>query len=219
MLTIYGNLQSRTSRCLWALEELGLPYRHVPLAPSSAETRTTTYLALNPSGKVPTLVENDFILTESVAINYYLMSKTPNQLWPSSPQAQARVYQWSSWAATELEYPLTMIVREMRRATAAGTIPDQEFISGCLQSAETILGVLESYLASGPEYVAHADFSVGDINTAISVSFIAPRVDMTRFPDTKAWLERCFARPSWQRVQAIDEEELRAKTSETEATS
>ncbi|ALQ02614.1 MULTISPECIES: glutathione S-transferase family protein [Pseudomonas] len=202
MLTIYGNLQSRTSRCLWALEELGLAYRREPLVAASEQTRTEDYRALNPSGKVPTLVDGDFVLTESVAITYYLASKAPSPLWPTTPHALARVFQWSNWAATDLELPLSTIMREMRRATAAGTPPDQEVIGSALGAAAVTLGSLEAYLANGPQFIAGDDFSVGDINTAVSVSFVAPRVDMAAYPATKAWLERSFSRPAWQRVQA-----------------
>lgn len=211
MLTLYGARQSRASRVLWVLEELCLPYRHVPLAPNTPDLRSPEYLAINPAGKVPTLVEDEFVLTESVAITYYLASKRPNSLWPSDPRALARIYQWSSWASTDLEFPLTTVVCEMRRAAAANTAPDQALIATCLQAAETTLGTLEAHLANGRQYVAHSAFSIGDINTAISVSFVAPRVDMSRFPATKAWLDRCFVRPGWQRVQAIDEDARRAE--------
>lgn len=217
MLTLYGNRQTRAARCLWALEELGLPYRHVPLNPHAGETRNAEYLALNPAGKVPTLVDDDFVLAESVAITYYLASKRQTSLWPSDPCAVARIYQWSSWASAELEFPLTMIVREMRRATSAGEEPNKDLIANCLKATETTLDILESHLAGGRQYVAHSAFSIGDLNTAISVSFVAPRVDMTRLPATKTWLERCLARPAWQRVQAIDEEKRRLEAAEASA--
>lgn len=217
MLTLYGNRQSRAARCLWALEELALRYRHVPLNPNAGETRNADYLALNPAGKVPTLVDDDFVLSESVAITYYLASKRQTSLWPSDPRAVARIYQWSSWASTELEFPLTMIVREMRRAAAANDEPNKDLIANCLKATETTLSTLETHLAAGRQYVAHSAFSIGDLNTAISVSFVAPRVDMSRFLATKAWLERCLARPAWQRVQAIDEDKRRAEAADASA--
>ena len=202
MLTIYGNLQSRTSRCLWVLEELGLTYRREPVTAGSDHTRSEAYLALNPSGKVPTLVDGKFVLTESVAITYYLASKETSPLWPKEPQALARVFQWSNWAATDLEFPLSTILREMRRANAAGTPPDEEIIANALSTAAATLKTLEAYLATGPQFIAGDEFTVGDINSAVSVSFIAPRVDMSAYPATKAWLDRSFARPAWRRVQA-----------------
>lgn len=209
MLTIYGIRQSRAARCLWALEELGLPYRQVPVDFKLGETKTSDYLALNPMAKVPTLVDGDFVLTESMAINYYLASKQPTPLWPADPRRQARIFQWSSWAATELEFPLTVIVREVRRATAAGGTPDAGVVSTNLEATESTLAALEAELAKGSPYIAGNEFSIGDINVAFAVAAAAPRIAMDRFPATRAWLERCLARPAWQRVQAIDEEALR----------
>jgi glutathione S-transferase len=208
MITIYGKKQLRTARCLWALEELGLPYRLVPSDPSAGDTRTAEYLRLNPMGKVPVLVEDDFVLTESVAINAYLASKIDTPLWPKDPKTVARIHQWSSWAITEVEFHFTVMVRELRRA--AGGPPDPQVISGCLSAVAETLKALESWLADGHAYVAGDAFTIGDINTAFPISGISSRIDMAPFPHIRDWLERCTSRPAWQRVQAIDEAALAA---------
>lgn len=203
MLTIYGKKQSRAGRCLWALEELGLAYRQLPVDPFAGDTRTAGYLALNPMAKVPTLVDGDFVLSESVAINIYLAAKQGSPLWPSDLQAQARVNQWSSWATTEIEYHFTQIVREMRRA--AGGTPNQELIAGCLAAVSETMGALEAWLAAGNAYVAGDSFTVGDINTAFPIMGVSQKIDMTPFPTVQAWLGRCVGRDAWKRVMAIDE--------------
>src|SRR5262245_50946421 len=115
MLKIYGWKRSRAIRCMWVMEELGLEYEQVPLNPHAGETRTPEYLALNPSGKIPTLVHDDFVLTESMAINWYLASVFPGTLQPRDPRQAAKVQQWTSWAITELEPPVIAIMREGRR--------------------------------------------------------------------------------------------------------
>ena len=208
-LTLYGGVQTRAGRCLWALEELGLPYRLVPVMPAVGDTRTPTYLALNPLGKVPTLVHDDFVLTESTAINAYLVELAPTPLWPTDARSRARIHQWSSWATTELEYHLTVMVREVRRAAPGA--PDGAVIKACLEGCEASLAALESHLAQNTPnraYVAGEAFTMGDVNTAFSVNFVASRIAMDRFPKAQAWLARCLARPAWARVTAINEAAL-----------
>jgi glutathione S-transferase len=197
MLTIYGTKQSRAGRCLWALEELGLAYQHNPVNPHTGGTRNEAYLKLNPLGKVPTLTDGDFVLTESVAICYYLASKQPTPLWPDDLQARARIYQCSSWATTELEFHLTMWIRE-KRGNA-----DAALMTKYLENAAISLSALEIRLTASP-YVAGASFTIGDINAASSLAMGAALLDMSAFPASKAWLEKCLARPAWQKVQTLD---------------
>lgn len=206
MLTIYGTKPSRVARCLWALEELSLPYRQLPVPDSKA----AEFLALNPMGKVPVLVDGDFILTESVAITAYLATLTPNTLLPTDARSRARMDQWTSWAITEVEFHFTVMVREIRRAGQAGEAPDGAVVGNCLAGVTDTLGALEKHLAAGHAYVAGDVFTLGDINTAFPIAGIAPRIDMSRFPAIADWLARCTARPAWQRVQAIDDSALLA---------
>jgi len=206
MLTIYGTKPSRVARCLWALEELGLPYTQVAVPDSKAER----FLALNPMGKVPVLVDGDFVLTESVAITAYLATLTPNALLPTDARARARMDQWTSWAITEVEFHFTVMVREIRRAGQAGEAPDSGLVGACLKGTADTLGALEKYLAAGNAYVAGDSFTLGDINTAFPIAGIAPRIDMSACPAISDWLARCTARPAWQRVQAIDDSALLA---------
>ncbi|WP_068076638.1 glutathione S-transferase family protein [Novosphingobium lentum] len=204
MLTIYGTKPSRVARCLWALEELGLAYTQVAVPDSKAPA----YLALNPMGKVPVLVDGDFVLTESVAITAYLASLQPSELLPSAPRLRARIDQWSSWAITEVEFHFTIMVREIRRAGQAGEAPNGDVVATCLANVAVTLGALETHLAAGNAYVAGDGFTIGDINTAFPISGIAPRIDMAPFPLIADWLARCTARPAFLRVQAIDESGL-----------
>src|SRR5258707_6570236 len=115
MLKIYGWKRSRVVRCMWVMEELGLQYEQIPLNPNEGQTRTPDYLALNPQGKIPTLVHDDFVLTETMAINSYLASSFPGSLWPATPRGPASLQQCTSWGLSELEPPFVAIGREGRR--------------------------------------------------------------------------------------------------------
>jgi glutathione S-transferase len=203
MLKIYGKRQSRTGRVLWALEELGLAYQQIPVDNANGECKTPAHLALNPMGKVPVLVDDDFILTESVAISYYLAAKQSTPLWPEGLKSRARIFQWSNWAATELEFHLTLWVRERRGAG------DTAVMATHLENARQVLGALEKHLA-GSRYIAGENFTIGDVNTASAVAMGTSLLDMSPFPTIRAWLETCLARPAWKAVQAINEASLTA---------
>jgi glutathione S-transferase len=74
MIKLYGVTASRASRSLWALEEVGVNYEQVPVH-FLADTKKPEYLAINPNGRIPALVDGDFKLFESMAINLYLAKK------------------------------------------------------------------------------------------------------------------------------------------------
>ena len=70
---IYGPAASRAARALWIVHELGIPFEHVAMEMKDA--KGAEYLKINPNGKVPALVDGDFRLFESMAINLYLAAK------------------------------------------------------------------------------------------------------------------------------------------------
>ncbi|MDP1717964.1 MAG: glutathione S-transferase N-terminal domain-containing protein, partial [Burkholderiales bacterium] len=91
MLKTFGMANSRSMRVVWALEEIGAEYEYVKVDLFKGEGRSPAYLAINPAGKVPVLVDGDFTLTESVAILNYLGEKFPaSGLAPAFDQLQAR---------------------------------------------------------------------------------------------------------------------------------
>ena len=85
-LTLYGLGPSRSFRCLWALEEANLDYDYVNLELSSTKeggAKSPEYLGLNIQGKVPTLVHDDFVLTESAAILSYVNDLASQEFVPN----------------------------------------------------------------------------------------------------------------------------------------
>jgi glutathione S-transferase len=202
MLKLYGKQRSRAARCLWLLEEMGLPYNQVPVDTQSGETRTPSYLALNPAGKVPVVDDDGFVLRESIAINAYLVTKAATALWPDDVHTQAHINQWSSWATTEMEIPLNAIFRAKRRAGTTGVEADAAFISDNLELARQTLQVLEKHLVTTP-YVATEAFTLGDINAYTATMLVPMFQDLSGFPAVKEWMMRCSARPAWKRVAAM----------------
>jgi glutathione S-transferase len=113
-LILYGlKGRSRADRVLWVLQELGLPHRFVRLDYIKGENRSEAYLKLNPEGKVPTLVDGGFVLSESMAICFYLCSLSDRVSLVPTEQKQAAVfYQRLFFAVTELEPYLWLADKE-----------------------------------------------------------------------------------------------------------
>ena len=112
-LTIYGTARSRTARVLWMAKELGLAFEHVPLAMGDAALKQPPFLKINPAGRVPAIDDDGFVMAESLAINLYLARKYGDRaspsLAPASREQEAKIWQWSSWAMTDLEVPMNFI--------------------------------------------------------------------------------------------------------------
>jgi glutathione S-transferase len=200
VLKIYGWKRSRAVRCMWVMEELGLAYEQVPLNPHAGETRTPEYLALNPAGKIPTLVHDDFVISESVAINWYLASAFPGTLLPQEKRLAAKVLQWTSWAISELEPPAVSIMREGRRAK--DSVDAARIEAWRAEAHRTIDTVLEPQLGRHPYLLGEA-FTLADLNVA-SVASALPvfEIKLEGHPATAQWMKRCFEREAWARAQA-----------------
>jgi glutathione S-transferase len=106
-LTIYGSPRSRTIRVLRAAEELGLAYEHVPLAADDPCLRQPDFLRINQAGTIPAIVDDDFVLSESLAINLYLAKKygsnAAQPLYPTTIREEAEIWRWTLWAQVHLE--------------------------------------------------------------------------------------------------------------------
>ncbi len=200
MLKIYGQKASRALRCLWVLEELKVPYEHIPLNQNAGETRTPEYLAINPSGKIPALDHDGFVLTETVAINEYLANTFPNALLPRDNQGQAKLHQWTSWALTEVEPNLVGIFKEGRKPREQQDQTRVEFWRS--EALKALRTVIEAHLGSR-QYLLASDFTLADLNVSAILSPIAMiGIDISALPNTDSWLKRCLGRGAYKRAQA-----------------
>src|SRR4029077_20675998 len=100
MLRLYGNPRSRATRCVWMLEEMGEPYELIETSVRPDVLHKPEYLRLNPNARIPTLVDGDVVLWESMAINLYLAQKS-GPMHAASAAATALAAQWSFWAMLE----------------------------------------------------------------------------------------------------------------------
>ena len=112
-IRFWGAGTSRTLRPIWVAEELCIPYELMPIGPRTGETQTDDYTRLNPKQKIPTLVDGDFRLTESVAICRYLIENYPGEAIyrPSTPRDRAREDEWCCYIYGELDETSLYVMR------------------------------------------------------------------------------------------------------------
>lgn len=201
MLRLYGSAKSRALRVLWMLGELGLTFDHRDWLPRSPETRTPEYRALNPNGRVPTIDEDGFILSESMAINFYLAKKHGSPLYPSDPKHEALALQWSLWETDRLDRQVVNYVRHTRDLPEAERKP--EIAEAAWKEVVPALDVLETALAKS-KWLAGPAFSVGDLNVAAAL-YRALAIDLGTWPHVSAWLHGCWERPAAKRARAMRE--------------
>ena len=198
--TIYGLSGSRAIRSLWAIEETGIEYTHVPTHFFN-DSKTPEYLAINPNGRIPALADGDTMLFESMAINLYLTGRYAPQLHPGNDLDLAKTMQWSVWAISEIE-PLQMQI--VVQKFFSGGNPDQSIIDNAGKQLDRPLLVLDTHLAT-TNYLLGDEFSVADLNLA-GVMLLLQMVDFDLSPYGKvsSWLTQCYNRDALKRAQALD---------------
>lgn len=192
-LKVYGVPPTRVLRALWLLNELGLDYELIPTAPFSEETRSPEFLALNPTGKVPVLVDGDTVLTESSAIQLYLAEKFPKTgLIPQGIAERAQMYRWIFFLVTEIEQPLWRIARNTVIYPADKRMPaDIEMATG---ECKAMLAILEKHM-HGRKYLVGERLSVADLNAAYTLDWAREAGMLEDAPVLRAYVEKMYARP------------------------
>ncbi len=202
MITLHGAASSRASRSLLALEELGLPYKQVPLNPWSEAADAETITSINPNARVPVLEDDGLILWESMAINLYLADRYAGPpFWPEQPRDRARVYQWSVWSQTEIDVRARHMARFGDDAPAKQRAEDERLAA---------LAIADRALAGRP-YLLGEVFTLADLNLASTLCepWEKGLVDGELDPadhglDALAdWLARCTGRASYARVRSL----------------
>jgi glutathione S-transferase len=211
-IRLYGISKSRAGRSLWALEEIGLAYEQVPIDYRAGGSRTPEYLAVNPNGRIPTLVDGDLVLYESMAINHYLADRYDGGIRPANPEDRARALMWSFWSTNETENLLRPLIRN--RLAVHPSDRDPQAADHAQALLETPLSILNEHLTRA-HYLVGGRFSVADINVAFGLIWL-PLVDVALegWPALERWIEDCSDRAAYRRVvggaPSFGEEDVRA---------
>jgi len=199
MLQLYGNPRSRAMRCLWMLEEMGKQYQLIEKSTRTDDLQSAEYLQLNPNARIPTLVDGDLALWESMAINLYLAQKYEGPMHCAGPEVLGLAAQWSFWAMLEMEALLLDLLQH--RAVLPEFARDPSYVERDELLLKKPLGVLNDALA-GRDYLVGNSFTVADLNVAgILASGKMGRLNLSGHAEMKRWLDACLARPAYGRVR------------------
>ena len=192
-MKLYEFGPTRSIRVRWTLQELGVPFEATTVNMLAGEHKSPAFLKINPAGKLPALVDGDLMLTESIAIVLYLAEKYPEKgLIPAGLAQRAELYRWLLFAATELEQPLWRIARhtnvypEEKRLSAEVALAREDF--------KPMAAVLEEHL-KGRQFVMGKSVTVADFALAYTLDWANEIHLLDGFPQTKAYMERMYARP------------------------
>ena len=213
-LKIYGIGTSRAARPIWTALELGVPFELISTPYAGGATRTPEFLAINPNGHIPVLIDErpqgPVTVWESMACALYIArvhgQADGQSIAPATPREEAEVLRWSFWTVTELESDaLTVLMHRM-------AMPEGQRKPELADKAESRLkvplAVLEQHLqtqhSQGQAYLAANRFTVADVCVASVASWIRPAAALlAQYPAVSVWLKLCLDRPAQTQARAM----------------
>lgn len=202
-LTFYYAPQSTATVTELVIEELGIPHERVKLDIRAKATQTAEFLALNPNGKVPTIVHDGTPIWESAAITIYLGETfgADKQLWPPAGPQRGEAIKWTVWT----NVTLGDAVYRVGRNTGTWVPVEQQNAKVAELAAEEVqklLGILDQALA-GKSYLTGDHYTLADAHVNSFLDWLRyQKVPMASFSHLNAWAERCMARPAYKKVNA-----------------
>jgi glutathione S-transferase len=199
MLKLYYVPRTRSARPRIVLEELGVPYELVRLDPAKGETRTADHLARQPLGHVPALEDGDVRVFESAAICLYVAERygKGRMLPPEGSAGRAIVYQWITFALSELEAPVSFLAAEGRRPGGGEEARKAELRERFRKAAQAVADVV----AYRPYLLGDAP-CVADVIVAAVLGWAKVLGALDGMPAPAAYVTRMRERPAWKRAVA-----------------
>ncbi len=184
-------------KVLWTCVELGLPLEREDWGGGSRPTSDPQFLALNPKGLVPVLMDGDFVLTESNTICRYLTAvERRTDLLPDTAAGRATVEAWMDWQITELNNAWRAAFMGLVREHPGYT--DREERSASIAAWNAEMSLLDAHLSLTGAYVCGDRFTLADIVLALSTNrWEMTPMDRPDLPAVTAWMDRLAVRPGF----------------------
>ena len=197
MLRVLGRRNSvNVQKVLWALEELTVPYVQEDYGGEFGRVREPDYLALNPNGTVPAVVDDDVVLWESNTIVRYLYQRYGTAGALDAP-ARARRERWMDWQLQSLAAPIQAVFVGLWRTPPEKR--DADAIARGLHTTNRLLGVADGELARAP-WLSGASFDYGDIPVgAWMYRWMSMDIARDTLPRVDDWYRRLCERPGYAR--------------------
>jgi glutathione S-transferase len=195
MIKLYWCPRTRSFTALWLMEETGQPYERVLTDISTGAQKTPDYLAINPMGKVPALKDGEVTLAENAAICAYVAERYPEAKLtpPPGDPARAKFLYWLFFLPGCIEPAMVQLSTKFEmNPVAAGW-----------GEAQRPFDVLDAALSKGP-WLLGENFSAADVAMGAMLNFAVRMFKMVPArPSFDAYVDRCVARPAFQRAQKI----------------
>ena len=209
-MKLYGSRNSRSLRCVWALEEAGVEYEYQRIWMMKGEGHSPAFKAVNPAGKIPVLTDGSLTLTESMAIVQYVADKFPEaHLLPESPATRAEVFRWVYYTVTEVEPHLWAVAQHRFALPEDRRVPALEPTT--LWQLARSLRPIEQALAARP-FIAGDAFSMADILVFHCLVWALSAKLEGVGEASLAYIERLKTRPAYRR--AMERERMEAEKHE-----
>ncbi len=170
-----------------------MPFEHDPVPHTDPTLKTPEFLKLSPQGTIPVLVDDGFVLDESLAINLYLAKKFGfGTFYPERPTEEAMAWRWSLWGHGELEAPLQAVFTHRFLKPEADR--DEAAAATGEAALQKPLAQLEQAL-DGRQWLVGHRFTVADLNVS---SILAPmrieHIRLGQYDNVRGWIVRCYQR-------------------------
>jgi glutathione S-transferase len=203
-LTIWGRANSvNVQKVLWCLAELDLPYTRIDAGMAFGRNDSAEYLAMNPNGRVPTLVDGDYVLWESNSIMRYLNLAygEGSPIYPQDAQGRAAVDRWLDWTLSTLQPVDRPVFWGLVR-----TPPEQRDMAALQRAADAeavVWRVVESQLATR-RFIEGDRFTIADIALGAFARrwFGVEGVTRAKQPNMERWFAQFAERPGFQKYIA-----------------
>lgn len=193
-MQLYEFAPTRSIRVRWMLQELGVDFESITVNLLAGDHCRPEFLKINPAGKVPVLVDDDLVLTESVAIVLYLAEKYPHKgLVPSDIKQRSQIYRWLLFAVTELEQPLWRISRHTALYPKHLRLPAE--VSLARNDFTNMVAVLEEHM-QGHQFIVGNTVTVADFVCAYTLDWANEVRLLDGCPQLRQYMEQMYARPN-----------------------
>ncbi|APR80737.1 Glutathione S-transferase [Minicystis rosea] len=199
-IVLYYAKMSSAGPVAHALQELGVPHEKITFDLAAGDQRKPAFLALNPNGKVPTLVIDGTPMFESLAIMQWLGDKfgVEKGLWPAADApARLEALSWTTWAYVSFASAIQRLnIASSPRVPAELHHPP--IVAHARKDIETLLGILDGRLSTRPNLLGET-FSLADLIVGSTITYATYcGVSVDAHAHVKAWLDRFQARPSFR---------------------
>lgn len=205
MKLLYHPFSPPSRAALAVAIHLELPVERVLVNLATGEQQKSEYASINPNMLVPALLDGDFVLWESVAIEQYLCSKKPGQtLFPDDARTRADITRWQCWSLAHLgRYASLVNYERVLKAMRGGGDPDPVKVNEGLTYFNKYAGILNRHL-EGRQWIVGNGLTVADFTIGAALMYRgASDLPMEGYPNINAWLERFDALKAWQEAGAM----------------